>query len=231
MSGARRGALAITSAARAGAFAGCVALGAGLALATLAGCADQKQATVDFSTTPRDYVAKDYEGVYERWTRHQQVFQDADVALEVWATFKSWDFREAYIERYAEIYALSEADERTLREAQRKLVAEIYEFHITAQATNYKWNDLEKASSPWRLALIDALGHELSPESVKIEKLPDAVESVFYPRRTPFTKTYTVRFVLPADEAAFSGTKSGAITLRIASPIGRVEVEWRGRGG
>jgi hypothetical protein len=203
------------------------AVGLSLALSTLSGCA-QKLATVDFSYTPRDYVAKDYEDVYERWTRHQEVHQDADVALEVWATFKSWDFREAYIERYAEIYSLSEADERTLREAQRKLVAEVYEFHVTAQASNYKWNDLEKPNSAWRLALIDALGHELSPESVRIEKLPDAVEAVFYPRRTPFTKSYAVRFVVPADASAFAGTKSGAITLRIESPIGRVEVEWRG---
>ena len=228
MSGARRGALAITSAARAGAFAGCVALGAGLALATLAGCADQKQATVDFSTTPRDYVAKDYEGVYERWTRHQQVFQDADVALEVWATFKSWDFREAYIERYAEIYALSEADERTLREAQRKLVAEIYEFHITAQATNYKWNDLEKKSSPWRVTLLDALGHELPPETaaIKVEKLPDAYEREFFPAKNPFSKTYSIRFV-PPPNSDFVGMSSGSIVLRIASPIGRIELPWR----
>jgi hypothetical protein len=208
--------------------AGVVALAVVCAWSALAGCAQQKEATVDFSDTPRDYVGKDYERVYERWTRHQQVFVDADVALEVWATFKSWDFREAYIERYAEIYSLSESDEKTLREAQRKLLGAVYEFHVSAQSTNYKWNDLEKtSSSAWRIALVDRLGHELAPESVKIEKLPDAVESVFYPRRTPFTKAYAIRFAVPADESLFAGTRSGAITLRIESPIGRVEVEWR----
>jgi hypothetical protein len=203
-------------------------LSACAALCALSGCAETKSATVDFSDKPRDYVGKDYERVYERWTRHQEVYLDADVALEVWATFKSWDFREAYIERYAEIYALSEADEKTLRESQRKILGEAYEFHVTAQASNYKWNDLEKASSPWRAKLIDALGHELDPEYVRIEKLPDAYEAEFFPKRTPFTKTYAIRFTIPADAAAFEGTKSGAITLRIASPIGRVEVEWRG---
>jgi hypothetical protein len=200
-----------------------------VAVSALAGCAAQKQVTVDFSETPRDYVGKDYERIYETWTRHQQVHQDADVALEVWATFKSWDFREAYIERYAEIYSLSDADERTLRESQRKILGEAYEFHVTAQSSDYKWNDLEKASSPWRATLLDALGHELSPDSVKIEKLPDADESIFYARRTPFTKTYAIRFLVPADANTFAGTKSGALTLRIASPIGRVELEWRGR--
>ena len=180
---------------------------------------------VDFSETPRDYVGKDYERVYERWTRHQEVFVDADVALEVWATYKSWDFREAYIERYAEIYSLSDGDEKTLRESQRTILGEAYEFHVTAQSSNYKWNDLEKASSPWRATLVDALGHELAPEYIKVVKLPDAYEYAFFPKRTPFTKTYAIRFAVPADGAAFAGTKSGAITLRISSPIGRVELD------
>jgi hypothetical protein len=194
------------------------------ALLAAGACANQKQIRVDFSDTPRDYVGKDYEHVYHLWTRHETVFKDEDVALEVWATFKSWDFREAYIERYAEIYGLSEPDEKTLRDAQREEAHAAYEFHVTAQATNYKWNDLEKASSPWRATLIDALGHELAPEYVKVVKLPDAYESAFFPAKTPFTKTYAIRF---AAGAGFEGGKSGALTLRLSSPIGRVELEWR----
>jgi hypothetical protein len=199
------------------------------AVALASACSGEKQVAVDFSETPRDYVAKDYERVYERWTRHQTAFLDVDVALEVWATYKSWDFREAYIEHYAQIYALSDADEKTLRESQRDVAQTAYEFHVTAQASNYKWNDLEKESSAWRATLVDALGHELTPEYVKVVKLPDAYESEFFPKRTPFTKTYAIRFDVPADANAFAGGKSGAITLRLASPIGRVDLEWRSK--
>ena len=175
-----------------------------------------------------DYVAKDYENVYERWTRHEQVLQEADVALEAWATFKSWDFREAYVERYASVYALSDSDRKTLRDGQLEACHGAYEFHVAAQATNYKWNDLEKASSAWRTTLIDALGHELVPEYVKVEKLPDAYESQFFPKRTPFTKTYAIRFSVPADAGEFGGAKTGSLTLRFSSPLGRVELVWRG---
>jgi hypothetical protein len=199
-----------------------------LAAALLAGgCASQKQVRVDFSETPRDYVDKDYEDVYTRWTRHEQAFRDEDIALEVWATFKSWDFRQAYIERYAKIYGLSDGDEKTLRDAQSDAFHQAYEFHVTAQATKWAWNDLEKASSAWRATLVDALGHELAPEYVKVVKLPDAYEEAFFPKRTPFTKTYQIRFAVPADGTAFDGTKSGAIKLRLASPIGKIELEWR----
>jgi hypothetical protein len=203
----------------------CAALAVACALA--GGCVQQKAVAVDFSETPRDYVAKDYERVYDRWTRHQQVFQDADVALEVWATFKSWDFREAFIERWAEVYSLSEPDEAKLRESQRQILSEAYEFHVTAQSSNFKWNDLEKDSSAWRVRLVDALGHELSPEYVRVVKLPDAYESAFFPLKTPFTKTYGIRFAVPGDASAFVGPKSGAITLRISSPMGRIELEWK----
>ena len=204
--------------------------GALLAIAALAmvACQSDKAARVDFSDTPREYVSKDYGDVYERWTRHDFAQHDIEKALEVWVTFKSWDFREAYIERYAAIYTLPDADRATLRNAQRDAFHRAYEFHMTSQSANYKWNDLEKSSSPWRVTLLDALGHELGPEAatIKVEKLPDAYEREFFPAKNPFSKTYSIRFVAPPN-GDFAGLKSGSITLRIASPLGRIELTWR----
>jgi hypothetical protein len=198
-----------------------------LAAGALAGgCASQKPKLVDFSETERNYLAKDYDDVYKRWTRHESALLDADVALEAWATYKSWDFREAYVERYAAAYALSEADRSTLRHAQLEAFHKAYEFHVAAQSWSFSWNDLEKASSAWRTTLVDAAGHELIPEPIKVEKLPDAYEREFFPDKTPFTKTYSIRFEVPPD-SDFGGPKSGSITLRIASPIGRLNLTWQ----
>jgi hypothetical protein len=201
------------------------------AIATLAlGCGMSKPMVVDFSETPREYTPRDYDNVYRRWTRHERVLTDyVDVGLEVWATFKSWDFREAYIERYAAIYSLSDADRTTLRQAQLETFRKGYEFHVTAQSTSFAWNDLEKSNSPWRVTLVDALGHELAPEYIRVEKLPDAYERAFFPTKNPFTKTYSIRFSVPAAGTSdFAGLKSGSIMLRFASPLGRVEPVWRG---
>ncbi len=193
-----------------------------------ASCATQKQVRVDFSETPRDYLPNDYRGVYERWTRHDfATEQYVDKSLDVWATFKSWDFREAYIEKYAAIYSLSDAKRTELRQAQHEANSQAFEFHVTAQSANWDWNDLEKASSPWRVTLLDALGHELPSERVRIEKLPDAYEREFFPAKTPFTKTYSVRFIMPGPGADFAGTRSGSLTLRFASPIGRIDLVWK----
>jgi hypothetical protein len=198
------------------------------AAALAAGCGTRKAQAVDFSDTPREFVATDYERVYETWTKHEQVLQEADVALEVWATFKSWEYREAYVERYANVYSLSDADRKTLRDAQQEAYRAAYEFHVVAQSTQFKWNDLEKENSAWRTRLIDALGHELAPEFIRVEKLPDAYERTFFPRKTPFSKSYSIRFVAPPD-SDFAGVKAGSIVLRFASPLGRAEVEWRAK--
>jgi hypothetical protein len=204
--------------------ASCLALV--VVLAGSLGCGTRKDVAVDFSETPRDYVAKDYERVYERWTRHDKALLDVDIALEVWATFKSWDYREAYVEHYADVYALSDAARTTLRTAQRDALHAAYEFHVTAQATNYKWNDLEKESSAWRATLVDALGHELTPERIRVEKFPDVYEREFFPAKTPFSKTYSLRFTPDAEHGDFVGLASGSITLRLASPAGRIELRW-----
>jgi hypothetical protein len=199
-------------------------------IATVSAACAQQPVRVDFSETPRQYVAKDYVEVYERWTRHQSALHNVDIALEAWATFKSWDFREAYIERYASIYGLSEADRATLRQAQLDAYRSNYEFTVTTLSAEHRWNDLEKASSAWRVTLLDALGHELTPKEVKVERLPDAYEREFFPAKNQFnrvfTKTYGIRFEVPA-AGEFLGAKSGAITLRFASPIGRLELTWQ----
>ena len=196
-------------------------------VAAACGCrSSQEYARVDFTDTPRDYLAKDYMPVYERWTRHEYVLHDVDKALEVWATYMSWDFREAFIERYAATYNLPEADRGKLRDAQRLAYQEAFEFHVTAQSSNYKWNDLEKTSSPWQVRLLDALGHELEPQRIEVKRFPDAYEREFFPAKTPFSKTYSIRFIMPK-AGEFAGLRSGAITLRIASPVGRIELTWR----
>ena len=73
--------------------------------------------------------------------------REVEKALEVWATYKSWDFREAYVEHYAAIYSLSDADKSTLRTRRRDAFHKAYEFHVTAQSANYKWKGLYRPPS------------------------------------------------------------------------------------
>jgi hypothetical protein len=202
-----------------------VVLVVGLTWGAMLGCVSTRSEQVDFSETRRAYLPTDYGQVYGRWTRHDYAMHDADKALEVWATFKSWDFREAYIEHYASVYALSDVDRETLRKGQLDSLHKFYEFHVTSQSSEFEWNDLEKTTTAWRVTLVDALGHELTPEPIKIQKLPDAYEREFFPSKTPFSKTYSIRFV--AKSGDFAGAQTGGLTLRFMSPVGRIELVWK----
>ena len=68
--------------------------------------------TVDFSEASKNYRNEDYGTVFEAWTRHVKLVQDIGTVMEVWATFKSWDFRQAYMAKYAKIYDLADGEYR-----------------------------------------------------------------------------------------------------------------------
>jgi hypothetical protein len=211
------------------AFMGAAAISI-LGMAVGGGCLPKAPVIVDFAPVARVYHGADYPDVYERWTRHDKVLHDVDTALEVWATYKSDEFREAFVAHYAEAYALEDGERERLRQTQREASAASYDFMVTAQSSSYPWNDIEKKNSPWRVSLLDGAGHALVPDELTFERLPDLFEREFYPAKTPFTKTYTIRFNRPSEhDDGFVGERSGSLTLRLAGPFGHVDLVWRGR--
>ena len=191
------------------------------------GCATSRPPAVDFSEASKHYRSDDYLAVHNAWTRHSKVVEDVGTVMEIWATLKSWDFRQAYIAKYAKAYDLPEAEREALAKSQQETARAVFEIHLVAQSTTDKWTDLDRRNSPWRISLLDGTGAELSPASVKAEKFPEIYEGEFFPSRTPFSRTYTVRFVRPEGSGdSFVGPDSGRLVLRITSPIGKVEAVW-----
>ena len=68
---------------------------------------------------PREYVSTDYESVLRLWTRSAQFtsLDATDNVLTVTATYESWDFRWAYVVRYAEDYRLTVDQRKALLES------------------------------------------------------------------------------------------------------------------
>jgi hypothetical protein len=199
-----------------------------VALAALASCAAPVPARVDFSEQTRNFRPEDYAQVLKVWTRHSKVISDVGTVIEAWALYKSWEWRQAYIERYAQVYHLTDAERTTLIKSQLESSRLAYEFHVAVQTTNYKWNDLDKETSPWRVSLVDGTGAEVAPKRIEPLRLPELYEMEFFPNKTEFSKTYVIRFVrADADAAGFSGPGSGRIFLRIASPLGKAEPSWQ----
>jgi hypothetical protein len=199
-------------------------------LLACASCAARRPGPVDFSDSQRTYQPKDYDRVRNSWTRHSAlVVLDVGTVLDTWAVCKSWDFRQAYIEQYAETYGITDHDREELRRSELEASRAMYEFHVTAESTNYKWNDLQSKDSPWKVTLVDGTGAEVAPSSLEVVKYPELYEMRFFPTRTDFSRTYVIKFPKAAtepDARPFAGMASGRITLRLAGPLGRSELTW-----
>ncbi len=197
------------------------------------GCGSSKPKPVDFAEVTRKYTPKDYPEVFQRWTRYGKLVRDVGTVIEMWSTYKSWDFRQAYIEQYADAYSLGNAERRALEQSQFQAARTSYEFHVVAQSTDYEWNDLEQKDSVWKITLADRTGGEIAPDGVTVEKLPELYEMRFFPTRTDFSRSYTMRFPRATGETdgRFLGTATGRLVLRVAGPMGRAEVDWESGGG
>ena len=88
---------------------------------------------------------------------------ELDNVLTVTATYESWDFRWAYVVRYAEDYRLTVDQRRTLLERSLAESHERHEFYVALYAQRYKWNDLNLEEPAWILRLIDDTGNPQPP--------------------------------------------------------------------
>src|ERR1700679_2489504 len=112
-------------------FASAVLIPLSLALVALAagGCAVER---VSLSGGPREYVASDYPEILKRWTRDESLIHvsELDNLLTVTATFETWDFRWAYVVRYAQDYRLTVEQRRALLEQTLKESNESHQFYV-----------------------------------------------------------------------------------------------------
>lgn len=195
-------------------------------VAGLAACGSRQPPVVDFSENARVLKPEDYDRVRLAWTRHDKIVRDLGTVLEVWATFKSPEFRQAYVEQYAALYGLGAEERRELLKAQLEAARTSYEFHIVAQSTQWKWNNLEHRDSVWKIALADGAGNEIVPSQVSYERLPELYEMRFFPQKTEFSRTYTIRF--PRESGGkFAGASTGQLNLRVAGPMGSTVASWQ----
>ncbi len=197
-----------------------------LLAAASSACASQK---VSLATGPREYVPSDYQQVLDKWTRTQQLITLAEVddLLTVTATFESWDFRWAYVVRYAQDYRLTVEQrrdllERTLAESQTS-----YQFYVALYGTKWKWDDLTKPNSSWIVRLIDEKGNETAPAKLELVRKPGPLEYRYFPYTSPFRHCFRIDFPrVAADGKPTIAPDAKWFGLRFAGAQGNEELHW-----
>lgn len=183
---------------------------------------------VSLTTGPREYVPTDYAQVLERWTRTEQLItlSELDDLLTVTATYESWDFRWAYVVRYAQDYRLTvqqrrELLDRTLAESQSS-----YQFYVALYGTKWRWDDLTRPNSSWIVRLIDDLGNETAPGKLELVK-PGPLEFRYFPYTSPHRHCFRIEFPrVSGDGKPAIAPTARWFGLRFAGAQGNEELRW-----
>jgi hypothetical protein len=196
-----------------------------------AGCAEPK---VGLDEGPREYVAQDYESILKRWTRSEQliVVNELDNVLTATATYESWDFRWAYVVRYAEDYRLTVDQRRALLERELAETRKVHQFYLALYAEKHKWQDLTVDQPAWIVRLIDDEGAETAPADIEVIKRPGAIELTYFPYTTPWRSAFRVSFPKTrADGRPTISREARWFGLRFAGAQGNEALIWEVTAG
>ncbi len=191
------------------------------------GCS--QRAVLSLQPQPRDFSARSYRKVYRTWTREKKDFSWGKLqdVLNVTATFESWEFRWAYVVRYAHDYRLPpEERERMLQaslgEAQRE-----HRFLVTLSGDRFPESNLTGKQSGWRVVLAAPGGAEAAPSAIERIRQPNAVDRAYFATVTPLRETFRITF--PATNEAGEpvlGSSPTAAILRFSGAHGHVDLAW-----
>jgi hypothetical protein len=166
---------------------------AAVALTAMTGCGEPR---VALGGGTREYVAADYEQVFRRWTREDQVLSLAELEnlLTVAATFESYDFRWAYVIRYSEDYRLTIEERRALMQKTLDEAKDVHQFYVALYGANWRWTDLSRPNSAWTVRLIDSRGDETAPVKIELIPKPAALERAYFPYTSVWRQAFRIAF-------------------------------------
>jgi hypothetical protein len=183
---------------------------------------------VTLAEEPREYVATDYEVVLSRWTRSENLIalSELDDLLTVTSTFESWDFRWAYVVRYAQDYRLTVEQRRVLLESTLNETRTHHQFFVALYGSNRRWSDLSKPTSAWIVRLIDDRGNETAPEEIVAIPKPGPIERTYFPYASVWRHVFRIKFPAATPNGPTIARDAKWVGLRFAGAQGSEELHW-----
>jgi hypothetical protein len=171
----------------------------------------------------------DYMKTLDAQTRSVKIYSGLDSILYLTATYKTLNFRQAYVERYADGYQLGEAYRSALMEREREESDKYNEIFFTAYTPDARWNDFDAQNSVWRLYLEDSAGNRLIPVSVRKINGNEPLLREFFPYFDLWSSAYVVRFPKYSETGTepIPGEKTSYLRLVVTGVPGNGTVEWR----
>lgn len=210
---------------------GWLRIGTGCLLFALAGCAAQ---ALTLRPEPRSFTQSDYEMVYRRWTKDADdfAFSRLHTVLHATATFESWEFRWAYVVRYAHDHALDTESRTEMLRASLDDARSTHRFFVTMAGEDFRESDITSRRSAWRVLLVDEDGRQSVPVDIERIRRPGASERTYFPSISVFRQTFRVAFPGTHDDGQPTIRPDARfILLRFTGPLGTIDLRWDFRAG
>ena len=192
----------------------------------MAACASRP---ITLQTGPRSLTPDDYFDVYEAWTRTDDDFEwsEFEDVLHVSATFESWEFRWAYVVRYAADHSLEGDTRNELLRATLTDARQNHRFFVTLAGPVFREQDLSSPRSAWRIVMVDLDGRQVEPIEIEQVRRPTAAERVYFPSISSFRQTFRIVFpVTHPDGSPTIDPNTPTAILRFAGARGQVDLRW-----
>jgi hypothetical protein len=177
----------------------------------------------------RTFTPESYTRVWEAWTRDKESFSWKELAHEIHvsATFESWEFRWAYVVRYAHDFSLKPEARDAMLDASLASSRQEHRFFVSLSGMDFRESNLASRTSAWRVLLIDPQGNQTVPVLMERVRRPTAVDRVYFPQVNSFRETFRLTF--PAVEADGRKTipdDAEFVMLRFTGARGRADLRW-----
>ncbi len=157
-----------------------------------------------------------YSQVVRDWTRTGSIYSGLETEFLANATLKSNEWRQAYVDKKAQVYSLTPKDRQYLEErlkASSQTETEIFlsVFSPITEQSRIIFND------PLWSIFIEHGDQRVLPLETRHVRQPLAKTRVFYPYVRQWRQNYILRFPLPTPDA---------VVMVMSGPLGRIELEW-----
>ncbi len=176
---------------------------------------------------PDSAAERRYREVLDRYSDTGEIYTGFATQLFAGATYQSWEFRQARVERVAEFKSMSLEEVQKLLAEERAEWEQFHVFELGAWTREPRYDDFDRKNSIWRIAMRGG-GVELLPAEVERVQRVNLDARALYPYMGEFWVRYRVRFPRRAADGSATlpeGTKE--VTLRLASTLGRADLGTR----
>jgi len=170
-----------------------------------------------------EHISKEYIAALDTWTRDKTVYAQFETRVRIAATYKSTEFKDAYLTEFSRVYLLTDSEIKVRRAGLVEVASDFEEFLFYAYIPEKDANDFAKPRSIWKVFLVDSEGKRYYPIELRhIEKITPVIEEFFPYVKRHYGKFYSVKFA-PFDTP-------GKLNLIFTSTAGKVELTWDNNG-